>query len=142
MHGNNEVSGCVSTDTESKSAHARMQLERRGFYPKGGGRMTLRVASLPAGAKLPAFDLTTPGELQSISISAFRSGKVPGDVAKRMAGAAEATLRQAGAPLPEQDSSQVAGLRSSPASEGHGRRFVSTAAACRPWELRFSSAWS
>jgi RNA 3'-terminal phosphate cyclase len=76
-----------------------MQVERRGFYPKGGGRVRLEVASLPPGARLPAFDLLRPGLVTSVSITAFRAGRVPGDIARRMAGAAEAALTQAGMPL-------------------------------------------
>lgn len=34
-----------------------MSLERRGFFPKGGGRLVLSVIPLPEGKYLPGFSL-------------------------------------------------------------------------------------
>ena len=71
-----------------------LQLERRGFYPKGGGHAVLRVQSLAPGSSLPAFDLTERGDVTSITVSAFQAGPMKPDVAERMASAAEAALRK------------------------------------------------
>lgn len=37
-------------------------LVKRGFYPKGGGMMTLRATALNKGEALPSFDLTSRGK--------------------------------------------------------------------------------
>ncbi len=71
-----------------------MQLERRGFYPRGGGHATLRIQSLAPGCSLPAFNLTERGDVTGITISAFQAGPMKPDVAERMASAAEAALRE------------------------------------------------
>lgn len=71
-----------------------VQLERRGFYPKGGGHAVLRVQSLAPGSSLPAFDLTERGDVTSITVSAFQAGPMKPDVAERIASAAEAALRK------------------------------------------------
>ncbi len=71
-----------------------MQLERRGFFPKGGGRAALTVCSLASGSSLKAFDLTDRGEVTSITVSAFQAGKMNSDVAERMASAAAAALQK------------------------------------------------
>ncbi len=77
-----------------------MQLERRGFYPKGRGHMSLAVRCLAPGAKLPAFNLTQSGNVRSIRVHAFAAGKLRGGsgapprVAERMVASAVGVLRQ------------------------------------------------
>lgn len=61
--------------------------------------MSLSVSGLAAGSCLPAFQMTTPGHVTSVRISAFRAGKAPHDAAERMASAAEDALKQARHPL-------------------------------------------
>ncbi|CAL8469495.1 g9036 [Coccomyxa elongata] len=76
------------------------KLERRGFYPKGGGHMSLAVRCLAQGAKLPAFNLTESGDVSSIRVHAFAAGKLKGSpggppcVAGRMVASAVGVLRQ------------------------------------------------
>ncbi|BDA44769.1 RNA 3'-terminal phosphate cyclase [Coccomyxa sp. Obi] len=76
------------------------KLERRGFYPKGGGHMSLAVRCLAPGAKLPAFNLTQSGDVSSISVHAFTAGRMrggpgePSHVAERMVATAVGVLRQ------------------------------------------------
>ena len=71
-----------------------MQLEKRGFYPKGGGQAALTVCGLAPGSSLKAFDLTDWGEVTSITVSAFQAGQMNSDVAERMASAAAAALQK------------------------------------------------
>ena len=71
-----------------------MQLERRGFYPQGGGRAALTVQSLAPGSSLAAFDLTDRGSVTSITVRAFQAGQMKPDVAERMASAAVAALQK------------------------------------------------
>ena len=70
-----------------------MQLHRRGFFPKGGGRAELTVHSLEQGTPLQAINLTDRGDITSITVSVFQAGLMKPDVAQRMASAAEATLQ-------------------------------------------------
>ena len=66
----------------------------RGFYPQGSGRLVLRVAPLPPGAALPAFDLTDRGPIVDLSIRAFVAGLVPRAAGSAMVRAARAVLRR------------------------------------------------
>lgn len=75
-----------------------MQVDRSGFYPKGGGRCVLTARSLAPGACLPPLDLTERGRLVSIAITAFAAGKLGVGVAERMARAAERALHEVGFP--------------------------------------------
>lgn len=86
-------------DLSLSHAHAvnvnlMLQLEKCGFYPKGGGRAALTVHSLEPGSALPAINLTERGDVTSISVSAFQAGNMNPNVADRMASAAEAALRE------------------------------------------------
>jgi RNA 3'-terminal phosphate cyclase (ATP) len=67
---------------------ADMELVRRGFFPKGQGQVVLTVQRLPAGACLPAIDLTDRGEITSIAIRAFTAGKLVPAIGERLAAAA------------------------------------------------------
>lgn len=73
---------------------AEVQLERRGFYPRGGGVLRVHVPALPPGTPLPPLDLATRGNLSRVVILAFSAGRVPATVPKRMAAAAEAAVRR------------------------------------------------
>ena len=86
---------CVKTWRESNDS---LQVDRRGFFPKGGGRCLLTARCLPAGSHLPALDLTERGELRSVIITAFAAGQLKVAVAERMARAAEAALREVHSP--------------------------------------------
>lgn len=73
-----------------------LALERRGFYPAGGGRATLTVA--PAS---PApLDLADRGSLRSVAIHSTASESLAdADVAERQAEAAEGALAEANLPV-------------------------------------------
>ncbi|CAL5229697.1 g13069 [Coccomyxa viridis] len=71
-----------------------LQLERRGFYPQGGGRAALMVQSLVPGSSLAAFDLTERGSVTGITVRAFQAGQMKPDVAERMASAAVTALQK------------------------------------------------
>ncbi len=53
----------VSTHHPTDHTLAQAVLERRGFFPKGGGALRVSVEALPPGCSLPAFDLTERGEV-------------------------------------------------------------------------------
>ena len=75
-------------------AGVRLELQRRGFYPKGGG--AVRVEVRPAGpAGLRALDLAAPGAVERVELRAWFAGAVPEEVPQRMAEAARARLRAA-----------------------------------------------
>ena len=83
------------------------EVQRRGFFPKGGGRVTLRAVPLPEGGSLPCFSLSAPGELLSVSGTAFAAGPQAAMAAapREMADAAALSFAQAlsaggRAPLP------------------------------------------
>ena len=62
----------------------------RGYYPKGGGAVNVRVE--PLSAKLKAITLTDRGVVTSVKIRAFHAGKVPRKVAEMMSEAAKAAV--------------------------------------------------
>jgi RNA 3'-terminal phosphate cyclase (ATP) len=64
---------------------------RRGFYPKGGGTVT--VATKPLLKALPPIQLKDRGDLSAISIRAFYSGNCPEYVGQKMAKAAETYIQ-------------------------------------------------
>lgn len=72
----------------SASAH----VSRRGFYPKGGGQVTLRATALAPGTTLPALALHSRGTVTAIRCTAFTAGNTPRDVAQRMANSARGAL--------------------------------------------------
>lgn len=71
-------------------------LARRGFFPRGGGIVSVTVPALPPGASLPPIQLAARGALQRIDVRAFAAGRAPRSTAQRMADAALADLRAAG----------------------------------------------
>ena len=81
-------------------ASVRLELQRRGFYPKGGG--AVRVEVRPAGpAGLRPLDLAAPGAVVRVELRAWFAGAVTEEVPKRMAEAARARLWAAlGAEVP------------------------------------------
>jgi RNA 3'-phosphate cyclase len=64
--------------------HAALAVERRGYYPKGGGEVRLEVA--PAAALQP-FAAQSPGAIERVDILAH-VGQLPREIAARMALAA------------------------------------------------------
>ena len=66
---------------------------RRGFFPKGGGEVEVRIKPLN---KLPLqpIRLTNRGDVASIYIRSFHAGNLPRHLAEQMAKVAKSTLRQ------------------------------------------------
>lgn len=50
----------------------KLFIEKRGFYPRGGGKVT--VTSYPRQCPLPAFEFIDRGEIHSITITSIVSG--------------------------------------------------------------------
>lgn len=69
-----------------------VQLDRAGFYPRGGGQISARIQG---GAKLGALRLLDPGSLRSLEIVSAASG-VPAHVRQRQAARARAGLQVTG----------------------------------------------
>ena len=55
----------------------------QGYFPSGGGKAWLSVAS-PASAPLRPIDLTSRGSVDSVHIVAWMGGKMPRHVADKM----------------------------------------------------------
>lgn len=68
---------------------ADMRLERRGFFPKGQGRVVLRAAPLAPGTRLPPIGLSERGEIVAVSVRAFTAGRLAPSIGQRMAAAAQ-----------------------------------------------------
>ncbi|MBN1459230.1 MAG: RNA 3'-phosphate cyclase [Armatimonadetes bacterium] len=73
------------------------QVQCRGFYPRGGGQIRVRVE--PTGHIQP-FCWTERGSISSIRGRSY-SQRLPNHIAERMRNAALDTLREAGQPEPE-----------------------------------------
>ena len=73
-----------------------MQLERRGFFPKGGGRIVIHLPAQPAETCLEAFSLQDRGDVLSVAVHAFTAGRVHRSKGERMVSAAVATFKKVG----------------------------------------------
>jgi RNA 3'-terminal phosphate cyclase (ATP) len=73
-------------------------LTRRGFFPKGGGVVSLSAVALPPGGTLRALRLERRGAICGVRGTAFAAGNVPMHVAERIAAAALGALTAAGVP--------------------------------------------
>jgi RNA 3'-terminal phosphate cyclase (ATP) len=56
------------------------EVEKYGFFPKGGGIVHLNVTPLEVGECLKPIILTDPGELESITVTTFLAGNLPGHI--------------------------------------------------------------
>ena len=109
-----------------------LELTRRGFYPKGGGAVTLRAAALPPGATLPPLLLDQRGAICAVRGVAFAAGTVPMHVAERIAAAARGALVAAGTPVRMIDISVVHEPPARARGDGAGITLVAeTDAGCR-----------
>ncbi len=88
----------LRTQLGLSEAQLRGECVRRGFYPKGGGEVSLAVEALPRGAALAPLRLARRGALAAVRGVAFAAGSVPAHVAERMAAAARAALQGSGIP--------------------------------------------
>eukprot|EP00455_Lapot_gusevi_P028252 TRINITY_DN3006_c0_g1_i1.p1 TRINITY_DN3006_c0_g1~~TRINITY_DN3006_c0_g1_i1.p1 ORF type:complete len:403 (-),score=91.55 TRINITY_DN3006_c0_g1_i1:12-1220(-) len=70
----------------------QLQINKRGFFPRGGGEVQLNVEPIQ---KLLAFDLTDPGHVVTVGGLAYCSGSLPESVATRMAQGASKKLSKA-----------------------------------------------
>ena len=79
------------------------QVIRRGYFPKGGGEVHVRVQ--PLQTPLAPIRLTDRGQVHRIYIRSFHAGKLPRHLAEAMAKAAQKTLLEKlqTSPLPQID---------------------------------------
>ena len=74
-------------------ARLRVQLNRRGFNPAGGGCVRLSAAG-STRRPLPPLQLAQPPQWAHLRVATFSAGRVPEHVAARMGAAASAHLRK------------------------------------------------
>ncbi|MHC4982584.1 MAG: RNA 3'-terminal phosphate cyclase [Planctomycetota bacterium] len=81
------------------------EMERAGFYPAGGGRISMQIRGAVGRENLSPFGFSSRGELRYIEGVSGRSNSLPADIAERQAQQAlgrlaaaghKATLEQAG----------------------------------------------
>ena len=70
-----------------------VELERAGFYPKGGGEV---VARIEGGAKPKALQLIERGELKAVEIVSATTPTLPAHVRQRQASRAQVGVRSSG----------------------------------------------
>lgn len=73
----------------------KMNLSRRGFFPRGGGKVEVSCNPI---SQLRPFNLTTYGNIEKVVIRSVCGGKCPRSVAVQMANAAQAMLAPAMGP--------------------------------------------
>lgn len=89
----------------NRGLHATVDLRRRGFYPKGGGEATLRLAP----SSLSPVDLTERGPNRGARIySVASAGLADSDVAERQADEAVRLLSEAGLDVLERSAAYAA----------------------------------
>ncbi len=71
---------------------ASATVARRGFYPKGGGVLSISATPLAPGEALKPLQLTSRGAVKALRGVAFAAGSIPVAVAQRMADAARDAL--------------------------------------------------
>jgi len=73
----------------------RLKVIKRGYYPRGGGLISLNIPPLPPGTSLPPISLTSRGTLKRISGKSYVAGSLPIHLARKMTQAATRTLSAA-----------------------------------------------
>jgi RNA 3'-terminal phosphate cyclase len=68
-----------------------LDLERRGYFPLGGGEATLKVQPV---TQLKPIDLTDPGRVVSVHCRTFISSSIPLEKGQRVASAADKMLKK------------------------------------------------
>lgn len=63
--------------------HSDVPPDRRGFYPKGKGELTVTITkTVNRGQCLPAFSLTERGDVTRVHVRAFTAGALPQHVSE------------------------------------------------------------
>jgi len=75
---------------------AYFDMERAGFYPAGGGKITMQIRGATGGENLAALRFASRGELRYIEGVSGRSRSLPADIAERQAQQVLARLAAAG----------------------------------------------
>jgi RNA 3'-terminal phosphate cyclase (ATP) len=70
----------------------RLKVVKRGYYPKGGGLVTVSVPMLPLGSSLPPITLVDRGALKHIHGKSYVAGSLPILLAQKMSKAATRKL--------------------------------------------------
>lgn len=70
-----------------------LTLLRRGFFPRGGGQIEMKIPAITHGNCIPAIQLMEFGRISRVNISSFTAGRVHQTVGERMVAAAERDLR-------------------------------------------------
>lgn len=81
----------------ARATHLSLDVERRGFYPKGGGRLVLEAEG---GKSPPPLSLDERGELRQVRVFSFASADLQSRrVAERQSDAARERLARYGVPM-------------------------------------------
>ena len=73
-------------------ANFELRINKKGYFPKGGGEIVLRVEEPDVSTPLKAVDLSDPGEIVRIHVRASVAGKLPLKIAEEMSDAAKNIL--------------------------------------------------
>jgi RNA 3'-terminal phosphate cyclase (ATP) len=79
-----------ANNSNSTTSSFGCQILKRGYFPKGGGQ--IQLTTKPLTKPLKAVTLTDPGNVEAITIFSSSAGKVPREVAMRMATSARQHL--------------------------------------------------
>ncbi|KAJ2937059.1 hypothetical protein H1R20_g43, partial [Candolleomyces eurysporus] len=101
-HTQNVLIPFLETHFGLKEGSIVLDINKRGYFPKGGGEIVTTVRPLAQGQKLKSFSLLERGKIKSIQGIAHYS-KLPGSVGREMIDGAQRELRRAGYGRAERD---------------------------------------
>lgn len=73
----------------------KLRINQRGYFPKGGGLVTVTVPTIASGCSIPSFTLTERGAIKRIYGKSYVAGTLPIILAHKMAKAAVQKLSSA-----------------------------------------------
>lgn len=89
----NFIESCWNPFMRELGTELHVELERAGFYPRGGGHI---IARIEGGAKLGPLQLIERGPLRAVEIVSAAATALPAHVRQRQASRAHAGVRSAG----------------------------------------------
>ena len=89
----NFIESCWNPFMHELGMELHLELERAGFYPRGGGRI---IARIDGGAKLKPLHLVERGSLRAVEIVSAAAIQLPAHVRQRQASRAHVGVRSAG----------------------------------------------
>ena len=71
-----------------------LAVNRRGFFPKGAGEISLRVPAAPKGYKIEPIHMTKRGSIVGVHAWVFVGGRMPRHVGDKLLTTARDTIRE------------------------------------------------